>query len=207
MQQADDVRVLGRDRARVADCQSPFQRSALLLYASTIGLSAFLLFLVQPIVARQLLPWFGGSAAVWTTCVRFFQVVLLAGYMRILTPPFVARFAGRLLNIHPSLLPAFTGLDTHRRALDAGCRVHGCTVHFVTAELDHGPIIAQAAVPILDDDDESRLAARVLAQENRLLPAAVRWCLDGGLEVRGMRVVNPVAAAASDAALRSPEPA
>jgi phosphoribosylglycinamide formyltransferase-1 len=127
--------------------------------------------------------------------------------MRILTADFTNRYAGRLINIHPSLLPAFTGLDTHRRAIDAGCRVHGCTVHFVTAELDHGPIIAQAAVPILDDDDESRLAARVLVQEHRLLPAAVRWCLAGGIEIRGMRVVNPAAASAPEAALRSPEPA
>lgn len=135
------------------------------------------------------------------------DLVVLAGFMRILTADFTNRYAGRMINIHPSLLPAFTGLDTHRRALDAGCRVHGCTVHFVTAELDHGPIIAQAVVPVLDDDDESRLAARVLAQEHRLLPAAVRWCLDGGLVVHGMRVVNPVAAAAATAALRSPETA
>ena len=135
------------------------------------------------------------------------DLVVLAGFMRILTADFTNRYAGRLINIHPSLLPAFTGLDTHRRAIDAGCRIHGCTVHFVTAELDHGPIIAQAAVPILDDDDESRLAARVLVQEHRLLPAAVRWCLEDGVEIRGMRVVNPVAASRPDAALRSPEPA
>jgi phosphoribosylglycinamide formyltransferase-1 len=112
--------------------------------------------------------------------------------MRILTPAFVARYAGRMLNIHPSLLPSFTGLDTHRRALEAGVKVHGCTVHFVTADLDHGPIVAQAAVPVLDDDDESTLAARVLAEEHRILPAAVRaFCqcrlviADGRVRVMG----------------------
>ena len=103
--------------------------------------------------------------------------------MRILTPGFVGRYEGRMLNIHPSLLPAFTGLHTHRRALETGCKVAGATVHFVTPELDHGPIIAQAAVPVLPDDDEARLAARVLAAEHRLYPQALRWCVDGALEV------------------------
>ena len=90
------------------------------------------------------------------------QLVVLAGFMRILTPGFVERYAGRLINIHPSLLPAFTGIDTHRRALEAGVSVHGCTVHFVTAQLDHGPIIVQAAVPVHEDDTPDTLAARVL---------------------------------------------
>lgn len=116
------------------------------------------------------------------------DLVVLAGFMRILGADFVNRYAGRLMNIHPSLLPAFTGLDTHRRALEAGCKIHGCTVHLVTPELDHGPIIAQAAVPVLDDDDEDSLAARVLAQEHRLLPAAVRWYLAGRLCVDQLRV-------------------
>lgn len=116
------------------------------------------------------------------------DLVVLAGFMRILTASFVQAFAGRLVNIHPSLLPAFTGLDTHRRALESGAKIHGCTVHFVTEELDHGPILAQAAVPVLDDDTETTLAARVLAQEHRLFPAAVRWCLDGRVTVEGMRV-------------------
>ncbi len=116
------------------------------------------------------------------------DLVVLAGFMRILGVDFVNRYAGRLMNIHPSLLPAFTGLDTHRRALQAGCKIHGCTVHLVTPELDHGPIIAQAAVPVLDDDDEGSLAARVLAQEHRLLPAAVRWYLAGRLSVDRLRV-------------------
>ena len=112
------------------------------------------------------------------------RLVALAGFMRILTPGFVARFRERMLNIHPSLLPAFAGLDTHERALAAGVKVHGCTVHFVTAELDHGPIVAQAAVPVLADDDAARLAARVLEQEHVIYPRAVRWFLEGRLTVR-----------------------
>jgi phosphoribosylglycinamide formyltransferase-1 len=100
-------------------------------------------------------------------------LVVLAGFMRILTPGFVARYEGRLINIHPSLLPAFPGLHTHRRAIEAGCRVAGVTVHQVTAELDHGPILAQAAVPVLPDDTPQTLAARVLAQEHRVYPRAV----------------------------------
>ncbi len=108
--------------------------------------------------------------------------------MRILTEVFIERFAGRVLNIHPSLLPAFPGTDTHRRAIDEGVRLHGCTVHFVTSALDHGPIVIQAAVPVLPDDDEERLAARVLEQEHRIYPLAVRWFLDGRLRVEGQRV-------------------
>jgi phosphoribosylglycinamide formyltransferase-1 len=100
-------------------------------------------------------------------------LVVLAGFMRILTPGFVAHYAGRLLNIHPSLLPAFTGLHTHRRAIEAGCKFAGATVHQVTAELDHGPILAQAVVPVLPDDDEHTLAARVLTQEHLIYPRAV----------------------------------
>lgn len=116
------------------------------------------------------------------------HLVVLAGFMRILTAGFVERFAGRLINIHPSLLPAFTGIDTHRRALEAGVRVHGCTVHFVTAQLDHGPIIVQAAVPVHEADTPDSLAARVLEQEHRVLPMAVRWFLEGRLQVRANRV-------------------
>ena len=100
-------------------------------------------------------------------------LVVLAGFMRILTPGFVQHFAGRLVNIHPSLLPAFTGLNTHQRALDAGCTVAGATVHQVTAELDHGPILAQAVVPVLPGDTAAQLAARVQAQEHLLYPKAV----------------------------------
>jgi phosphoribosylglycinamide formyltransferase-1 len=110
------------------------------------------------------------------------DVVALAGFMRILTPGFVQRYDGRLVNIHPSLLPMFPGLHTHRRAIEAGCKVAGASVHFVTADLDHGPIIGQAVVPVLPGDDEDALAARVLAQEHRLYPRAVRWLVEGALE-------------------------
>jgi len=111
------------------------------------------------------------------------RLVALAGFMRILTPTFVARYAGRLVNIHPSLLPAFPGLDTHERALAAGVKVHGCTVHFVTSELDHGPIIVQAAVAVRPDDTPESLAARVLEQEHVVYPRAVGWFLDGRLGI------------------------
>lgn len=103
------------------------------------------------------------------------DVVALGGFMRILTPEFVARYEQRLVNVHPSLLPAFTGLHTHQRALDAGCKLAGATVHFVTPVLDHGPIIAQAVVPVLPDDTATSLAARVLEQEHLVYPRAVRW--------------------------------
>jgi formyltetrahydrofolate-dependent phosphoribosylglycinamide formyltransferase len=116
------------------------------------------------------------------------HLVALAGFMRVLTPAFVARYADRLINIHPSLLPAFPGLDTHARALAAGATTHGCTVHFVTEQLDHGPIIAQASVPVLPDDTPESLAARVLAEEHVLYPRAIRWFLDGRLVVEGERV-------------------
>ncbi|WP_213955006.1 MULTISPECIES: phosphoribosylglycinamide formyltransferase [unclassified Variovorax] len=104
-------------------------------------------------------------------------LVVLAGFMRILTPGFVNHYAGRLINIHPSLLPAFPGLHTHRRALEAGCKVAGVTVHQVTTELDHGPILAQAVVPVLPDDDAATLAARVLTQEHRIYPHAIEGWL------------------------------
>ncbi len=107
------------------------------------------------------------------------DIVCLAGYMRLLTARFVESWAGRLINIHPSLLPNFKGLDTHRRALEAGLRIHGCTVHFVTAETDGGPIIAQAAVPVLTGDSEAELAARVLKAEHELYPLALRLVADG----------------------------
>ena len=101
-------------------------------------------------------------------------LVVMAGFMRILTPAFVAHYAGRMVNIHPSLLPAFTGLNTHQRAIDAGCSFAGATVHQVTAELDHGPILAQAVVPVLDGDSAATLAARVLTQEHLIYPRAIR---------------------------------
>ncbi|WP_153111344.1 phosphoribosylglycinamide formyltransferase [Propionivibrio limicola] len=116
------------------------------------------------------------------------DLVVLAGFMRILTDGFVCHYEGRLMNIHPSLLPSFPGLHTHQRALEEGVRIHGCTVHFVTPALDHGPIIVQAAVPVLDGDDEDALAARVLAQEHRVYPLAVRWFAEGCLRLIGGRV-------------------
>jgi len=112
------------------------------------------------------------------------RLVALAGFMRVLTPGFVARYPNRLLNIHPSLLPAFPGLDTHARALAAGVKLHGCSVHFVTTELDHGPIVIQAAVPVRPDDTDKTLAARVLRQEHVVYPRAVRWFLDDKLVIR-----------------------
>ena len=135
------------------------------------------------------------------------DLVVLAGFMRVLTDGFVRRYERRLLNIHPSLLPAFPGLHTHRRALEAGVKLHGATVHFVTAELDDGPIVVQAAVPVCADDDEVALAARVLAQEHVIYPQAVRWFAEGRLafdasgraEVRDARIDD-------DAAWISPAP-
>ena len=111
------------------------------------------------------------------------RLIVLAGFMRVLTATFVERYRSRILNIHPSLLPAFPGLETHARALAAGVKVHGCTVHYVTAELDHGPIVIQAAVPVLPDDTPAALAARVLAHEHVIYPRAVRWFLEGRLVI------------------------
>jgi len=111
------------------------------------------------------------------------DLVVLAGFMRVLTESFVLHYDGRLLNIHPSLLPAFPGLHTHRRALEAGVRVHGATVHFVTPSLDCGPVVVQAVVPVLPDDDETTLAARVLAQEHLIYPQAVRWFVEDRLRI------------------------
>jgi phosphoribosylglycinamide formyltransferase-1 len=116
------------------------------------------------------------------------DLVVLAGFMRILTAEFVTHYAGRLLNIHPSLLPAFPGLATHRQALAAGVKLHGATVHFVTADLDHGPIVAQAAVPVLSGDSEQQLAQRVLQQEHIIYPRAVRCFIEGRLHLDGDRV-------------------
>ena len=113
------------------------------------------------------------------------DVLVLAGFMRILGDGFVQRFAGRMINVHPSLLPAFPGLHTHRRAIESGCKLAGATVHFVTPALDHGPIIAQAAVPVLQDDTEASLSARVLAREHVMYPRAVRWLVQDLLRVDG----------------------
>jgi len=110
-------------------------------------------------------------------------IVALAGFMRILNADFVSRYHGRLVNIHPSLLPSYSGLNTHARALHDGVKIHGCTVHFVTPDLDHGPIIIQAAVPVLCDDTEQTLAARVLQQEHRIYPQAVGWLCNGKIKL------------------------
>ena len=116
------------------------------------------------------------------------RLVVHAGFMRITTALYVDHYAGRAMNIHPSLLPSFTGLHTHERALAAGVKIHGCTVHFVTAELDAGPVVLQAAVPVLAQDTVELLAARVLRQEHKVYPQAVQWFLDGKLSIRDGRV-------------------
>jgi phosphoribosylglycinamide formyltransferase-1 len=125
------------------------------------------------------------------------DLIVLAGFMRILTAGFVERYKGKLINIHPSLLPAYPGIDTHERALQDGVKIHGCTVHFVTPDLDHGPIIIQAAVPVLRDDTPQSLSARVLNEEHRIYPQAVRWLcsnqvwLDGIGRVSSDRLEQP----------------
>ena len=131
------------------------------------------------------------------------DLVVLAGFMRILSEGFVRHYEGRLMNIHPSLLPSFPGLHTHQRALDEGVRIHGCTVRFVTPTLDHGPVIIQAAVPVLDSDNEASLAARVLRQEHRVYPQAVRWFAEGKLALDNGRV-RLAAGLAESSALISP---
>lgn len=118
------------------------------------------------------------------------EIVCLAGFMRLLTPAFCAHWAGRMINIHPALLPAFKGLDTHARAIEAGVKLHGCTTHFVTPGMDEGQIIGQAAVPVLDDDTEASLAARVLAEEHKLYPEALRLLAAGALRIEGNRVLR-----------------
>ncbi|HEX3378899.1 MAG TPA: phosphoribosylglycinamide formyltransferase [Paraburkholderia sp.] len=116
------------------------------------------------------------------------DLVVLAGFMRVLTPRFVDHYSGRMLNVHPSLLPSFPGLKTHQQALDAGVRLHGASVHFVTSKLDHGPIVLQSAVPVEADDTAETLAARVLVTEHIIYPRAVRWFVEGRLALDGSRV-------------------
>jgi len=116
------------------------------------------------------------------------EIVCLAGFMRLLTPGFCEAWAGRMINIHPALLPSFKGLDTHARALEAGVKLHGCTTHFVTPGMDEGPIIAQAAVPVLDDDTEATLAARVLKEEHRIYPETLRLLASERLRIEGQCV-------------------
>lgn len=130
--------------------------------------------------------------------------VVLAGFMRVLTTDFVNKYRGRMINIHPSLLPAFPGLHTHRQALAAGVRVHGCTVHFVTPQLDHGPIIIQAAVPVLSGDTEDALAQRVLAEEHRIYPQALRWLCEDRVKLATDGKVSIIGAGSAVHALLSP---
>ena len=132
------------------------------------------------------------------------DLVALAGFMRILGDKFVEHYHGRLMNIHPSLLPAFPGLDTHTRALKAGVKIHGCTVHFVTPQVDHGPIITQAAVPVLPDDTSKTLSARVLQQEHQIYPEAIRWFLEDRLKLSHNHV-SVSGAIMDDSALNSPK--
>ncbi|MEN6587707.1 MAG: phosphoribosylglycinamide formyltransferase [Sulfuricella sp.] len=131
------------------------------------------------------------------------DLVVLAGFMRILTPEFVTHYQGRLINIHPALLPAFPGLNTHEKALQEGVRIHGCTVHFVTPTVDHGPIIVQAAVPVLDDDTPDTLEARVLEQEHLIYPQTIRWFAEGRISLDQGKVTVRMSRA-NTAALRSP---
>ena len=133
------------------------------------------------------------------------DLIVLAGFMRILSQEFIQRFSGRIMNIHPSLLPAFPGLNTHQRAINEGVKLHGCTVHFVTSELDRGPIIIQAAVPVLPDDDEFTLGSRVLEQEHAIYAQAIRWFLDDKLALEG-NTVKVTADCRYPGALLSPQP-
>ena len=132
------------------------------------------------------------------------ELVCLAGFMRLLGDAFVERWRDRMINIHPSLLPAFRGLDTHARALAAGVRVHGCTVHFVRPAMDDGPIVVQAAVPVLPGDDADKLAARVLAAEHQAYPLALRWIAEGRVRVAGDRVEIAAPSAILPAAILNP---
>ncbi|MEP6679415.1 MAG: phosphoribosylglycinamide formyltransferase, partial [Betaproteobacteria bacterium] len=134
------------------------------------------------------------------------DLIVLAGFMRVLGTAIVVRYQGRMLNVHPSLLPSYPGLYTHRRALADGVRIHGCTVHFVTGEVDHGPIVMQGAVAVHDGDDEAALAARGLAVEHRLLPAAVGWHCAGRLAVAAGRVRVDGTPALADVSLMVPPP-
>lgn len=135
------------------------------------------------------------------------ELVVLAGFMRLLSPFFIRAFPQRIMNIHPALLPSFPGTHAQRQAVERGVRLSGATVHFVDEEVDHGPIIAQAAVPVYPDDDEESLSARILAQEHRIYPQAIQLFAEGRLEVRDHRVIVHNEIRSPTATLRSPEPA
>jgi len=176
--------------ARIAAVISNRADAAGLAFASSQGIP------VDVVLSKDFSDRAAFDAALQARIDRFSpDLVVLAGFMRILGPDFVNHYAGRMLNIHPSLLPSFTGLATHRQALQAGVKVHGATVHFVTAQLDHGPIVAQAVVPVEDDDTEAALAERVLHQEHRIYPQAVRWFIEDRLALQDGRVrIAPAAA-------------
>ncbi|MBP6367365.1 MAG: phosphoribosylglycinamide formyltransferase [Nitrosomonas sp.] len=131
------------------------------------------------------------------------KLIALAGFMRILSDSFVQRYQGRLMNIHPSLLPSFPGLGTHARVLQEGVKIHGCTVHFVTSQLDHGPIVIQAAIPVLPNDTESTLAARILQHEHRIYPQAVQWFMEDRIRLNN-NYVEILDARIDEIALYSP---
>ena len=131
------------------------------------------------------------------TRINYYQpkLLILAGFMRILSPKFVAHYQSRFINIHPSLLPAFRGLHTHKRVLESGMKEHGASVHFVTEDLDAGPVIIQARIPVLPNDNEESLAARVLQEEHRIYPQAIHWFAQGRLQLQGQRALldgNPI---------------
>jgi len=158
------------------------------------------------VVAHRAFPDRAAFDSALAAAIDFHQpdLVVLAGFMRILTDDFVARYSGRLMNIHPSLLPAFPGLHTHRHALAAGVRIHGCTVHFVTPALDGGPIIIQAAVPVRPGESEEALAARVLREEHRIYPQAIRWFCEGRLTLAANGRVSVLRGRVPENVLRSP---
>lgn len=180
------VRACARDRwpAQVAAVIASRPDAAGLAFAASQGIATAV------VDHRQFADRSAFDAALATEIDRFSpDLVVLAGFMRVLTTGFVERYAGRMLNIHPSLLPCFPGLKTHQQALDAGVHLHGASVHFVTPQLDHGPIVAQAAIPVQPGDDAAALAERLLAVEHVLYPRAVRWFVEGRLALDGLRVV------------------
>ena len=188
------VAAAGREKwpARIAAIISNRADARGLAFAAAQGIPS-------EVVAHQHFPDRASFDAALRDCIDRYSpdLVVLAGFMRILTADFVTHYAGRMLNIHPSLLPAFPGLTTHRQALMAGVKLHGATVHFVTPTLDHGPIVAQVEVPVLASDTEASLAERVLAQEHMLYPRAVRCFVEGRLTIENGRVLIGDAARAS----------
>jgi phosphoribosylglycinamide formyltransferase-1 len=180
------VRACQRERwpARIAAVIANRPNAAGLAFAASVGIPTAV------VDHREFSDRAAFDAALAAQIDRFTpDLVVLAGFMRVLTDAFVERYTGRMLNVHPSLLPSFPGLATHQQALDAGVRVHGATVHFVTRTLDHGPIVLQSAVPVRAGDNAAALAVRVLETEHVIYPRAVRWFVEGRLALDGLRVV------------------